>query len=286
MVTDIKMSTRRSISRYLLSTCFLLAWEDPRDRLWGLPDNLVEKASKLGWQVCGLQTALGSVCPRGGFLWSLRPQQPLPAGVRDRQAKRALSSRCAAFIFWRCRSKSLHAQWLKIIITETQSLTVLEAGSPKTSQNCVPIRCSRGECVLPLLASAAPSTFLMSHDITSNSDSIFMSGSPHVSVIPVCLLKYEWVLKWLQSHLTLCDPMVAKLLCPWDSTGKNTGVGCPGFLQGIFPNQGSNLRLSCLLHWRVGSSPLALPWKPPFKVHVWLYSGPTWTIQYVHTFPF
>jgi len=131
MVTDIKMSTRRSISRYLLSTCFLLAWEDPRDRLWGLPDNLVEKASKLGWQVCGLQTTLGSVCPRGGFLWSLRPQQPLHAGVRDRRAERALSTKCAAFISWRCRSKSLHTQRLKIIITETQSLTVLEAGSPK-----------------------------------------------------------------------------------------------------------------------------------------------------------
>ena len=27
--------------------------------------------------------------------------------------------------------------------------------------------------------------------------------------------------------LTLCDPMgPARLLCPWDSPGKNTGVGC------------------------------------------------------------
>ena len=28
--------------------------------------------------------------------------------------------------------------------------------------------------------------------------------------------------------------------CPWDSPGKNTGVGCHFLLQGIFPNQGSN----------------------------------------------
>ena len=26
----------------------------------------------------------------------------------------------------------------------------------------------------------------------------------------------------------------ARLLCPWDSSGKNTGVGCHALLQGIF----------------------------------------------------
>ena len=32
--------------------------------------------------------------------------------------------------------------------------------------------------------------------------------------------------------LTLCDPMgPARLLCPWDSPGKNTGVGCHCLLQ-------------------------------------------------------
>ena len=39
----------------------------------------------------------------------------------------------------------------------------------------------------------------------------------------------------------------------WDSPGKNTGVGCHALLQGIFPIQGSNLRLLCLLQWQVGS---------------------------------
>ena len=32
-------------------------------------------------------------------------------------------------------------------------------------------------------------------------------------------------------------------LCPLDSPGKNTGVGCHSLLQGIFPTQGSNLGL-------------------------------------------
>ena len=35
-----------------------------------------------------------------------------------------------------------------------------------------------------------------------------------------------------------------------------SGVGCHAFLQGIFPTQGSNPRLLCLLHWEAGSLPL------------------------------
>ena len=38
-----------------------------------------------------------------------------------------------------------------------------------------------------------------------------------------------------------------RLLCPWDSLGKNTGVSCHFLLQRIFPTQGLNL---CLLHCR------------------------------------
>ena len=43
---------------------------------------------------------------------------------------------------------------------------------------------------------------------------------------------------------------VTMLLCPWDFSGKNTGVGCHFFFQDIFPTQGSNLWLLCLLHCR------------------------------------
>ena len=34
--------------------------------------------------------------------------------------------------------------------------------------------------------------------------------------------------------------VAARLLCPWDSSGKNTGVGCHSLPQGIFQVQGSN----------------------------------------------
>ena len=38
-----------------------------------------------------------------------------------------------------------------------------------------------------------------------------------------------------------------RLLCPWDSPGKNTGVGCHALLQRSFPTQASNPHL---LHCR------------------------------------
>ena len=53
-----------------------------------------------------------------------------------------------------------------------------------------------------------------------------------------------------------------RLRCPWDSAGKNIGVGCHALLQGIFPTQKSNPHLLCLLHWKVGTLPLEPPGSP------------------------
>ena len=50
--------------------------------------------------------------------------------------------------------------------------------------------------------------------------------------------------------------------CSWDSLDKNTGVGCYARLQGIFLTQGSKPSLLWLLHWQVGSLPLAPPGEP------------------------
>ena len=40
---------------------------------------------------------------------------------------------------------------------------------------------------------------------------------------------------------------MSQLLCPWDFTGKNTGVGCHFLLWGILPTQGSKLGLPHLM---------------------------------------
>ena len=66
-----------------------------------------------------------------------------------------------------------------------------------------------------------------------------------------------------------CKPN--RLLCPWNSPGKDTVVGCQFLLQGIFLTSGSNPRLLSLLHWQADSLPLAPPgkpfisWSPPYS---------------------
>ena len=54
-----------------------------------------------------------------------------------------------------------------------------------------------------------------------------------------------------------------------DFPGKNTGVGYPAFLQGIFLTQGLNTRL---LHWQAGSLPLSHQEVPPRALFSHLHS--------------
>ena len=57
--------------------------------------------------------------------------------------------------------------------------------------------------------------------------------------------------KLLQSCPTLWDPIDGippSSPGPWDSPGKNTGVGCHSLLQGIFLTQRSNLHCRQILY--------------------------------------
>ena len=89
----------------------------------------------------------------------------------------------------------------------------------------------------------------------------------HLLVYFVCLLvaQSDWV---AQSCLTLPSHGLwpTRLLCPWNSPGKNTGAGCHFLLQGIFPTQRLNPRLPhCrqilyhLSHWKVVTEPRKTP---------------------------
>ena len=55
----------------------------------------------------------------------------------------------------------------------------------------------------------------------------------------VCVLSRSVMSDSLRTH----GLYPSRLLCPWDSPGKNTGVGSHSPLQGIFLTQGSNLGL-------------------------------------------
>ena len=61
-------------------------------------------------------------------------------------------------------------------------------------------------------------------------------------------------------------PWTVAHLCPWNSAGKNTGVGCHFLLQGIFPTQGSNPHLLHLLHWQAGSLLLSQRGSPRYSL--------------------
>ena len=63
----------------------------------------------------------------------------------------------------------------------------------------------------------------------------------------------EWVSEWMSEIDQLCPILwphglkLNRLLHPWDSTGKNTGVGYHFLFQAIIPTQGLNLGFP---HWR------------------------------------
>ena len=57
--------------------------------------------------------------------------------------------------------------------------------------------------------------------------------------------------------LQLYELQPSRFLCPWNFPGKNTGVCCHSFLQGIFPIQGSNPRLLCPQQWQADSFQLS-----------------------------
>ena len=63
------------------------------------------------------------------------------------------------------------------------------------------------------------------------------------------------------NSLRLCGLEPVRLLCQWDSPGKNTVVGCHFLFQGIFQTQGLKLHLSIsfigrqiLYHWATWES--------------------------------
>ena len=72
------------------------------------------------------------------------------------------------------------------------------------------------------------------------------------------------------SHSVVCSSLQphglhpARLLCPWNSLGKNTGVGWQALLQGIFSIQGSN---PGLLHCRQILYHLSHQGSPRFETH-------------------
>ena len=84
-----------------------------------------------------------------------------------------------------------------------------------------------------------------------------------------CLrIKYSLDLAVIRMNVYMCQSrptlqphglQSTRLLCPWNSLGKNTEVGCQSLLQGTFQTQGSKLALP---HLQADSLPSEPPGKP------------------------
>ena len=91
---------------------------------------------------------------------------------------------------------------------------------------------------------------------------ILLLNMMHLSSFLKCQRHFPLQLIFVMVHVWPYVPQATRLLCHGDSPGKNTGEGCQALLQGIFPTQGSNLHLLCVLHWLMGPLPLVLAGKP------------------------
>ena len=60
-----------------------------------------------------------------------------------------------------------------------------------------------------------------------------VSGHKQASHVGKCVSCASMCAQSLHLCLPLCDPMdYTRLFCPWDSPGKNTGVGCHALFRG------------------------------------------------------
>ena len=73
-------------------------------------------------------------------------------------------------------------------------------------------------------------------------EGIFNILLENLNEIPISLGMYAYMLSPFSHVWLFATPWTVahQVLCPWDSPGKNTGVGCHFLLQGIFPTQRSN----------------------------------------------
>ena len=81
---------------------------------------------------------------------------------------------------------------------------------------------------------------------------VYIYTHTHTKYVCIYIAKKVWKCQLpscvrLLALCSLWDCSPPGLFCPWNSPGKNTGVGCRSLLQGVFPMQGSN---PGLLHCR------------------------------------
>ena len=102
--------------------------------------------------------------------------------------------------------------------------------------------------VINIILSSIVFVILCATPVSLTQNVFFANSQMYVDVLlSVCVLSCF-------SHVLLFVTLwtvAARLPCPWDSPGKNSGVGCHALLQGVFPTRDR----TCLIHplcWLAG----------------------------------
>ena len=117
-------------------------------------------------------------------------------------------------------------------------------GRPRLCSQTAGLDISLSSLTSTTLGSSLYACVSLPEKILRKPTSCMLSHFSHVRLI---------VTLWIVAH---------RLLCPWNSPGKNTGEGCHALLPGIFLTQGLSPHLLCLLCWKMDSLPLVPPGKP------------------------
>ena len=206
-------------------------------------------------------------CPKSKQQVSKKQVQPRPkCSQPSRWAAKVLSSTAVLSFISLSLSKHLDpVSWVRVLRRVTRwkegklgqgPLTGLLPLHPEEAV-CSQEGCPSIICAIHILK-VPPSSYLEEFNAGLTSDtSLIVNGTPgswnNDSFSPMLWVEW-WLPKRYVSSSVVSDSVQAmdcmestRLLCPWDSPGKNTGVGCHSLLQGSFLTQGSNLSL---LHCR------------------------------------
>ena len=83
------------------------------------------------------------------------------------------------------------------------------------------------------------------------------------NLFSILFVRACWVASVMSDSVQPYGLQPPRLLCPWDSPGKNTRMGCRALLQGIFLTQGWNPRLLRLPALAIRFFTTSATWKTP-----------------------
>ena len=133
--------------------------------------------------------------------------------------------------------------WPQLCSSKPISDSASSALQPELS-GCLQVDISSATAYLPRLPSLTCLRCLIPIHLSNPQESAWASNSDQ---LPWCCCCCCLVTSVVSDPMQPYALLPTRLLCPWDSLDKSTGVGCRALLQRIFAMQGWNPHLFCLM---------------------------------------